>query len=175
MSINPKESVPNFPTSDLNGIEDVSPVPDDDLFNQREFARFDRQSMETLQNRDNIYTKILSCYNNYVSTVLNKNSRYQSWFFAISIAILVLTPIQFIVVLIIFGKSGDLIPILTSGLETISALLIFPKIIAEYLFNTDETTNINGIVSTIQNYDLNIRSGIRHTVENGTSEKSNDN
>lgn len=78
---------------------------------------------------------------------------------------LIASPLQFLICLCVFGNSENLVPLLASLIEVISSLLVFPKIIAEYLFNTNETTSINDIVAAIQEYDLAIRSGIRHTVE----------
>lgn len=142
------------------------PVKTESDFNEikADLIKFDRESLETLKRRDKQYSDILNCYYIYVKKVLEKNPARQTMFFWVSLAILVLSPIQFIF-LLWNGNTENLAVLLASAVEMVSALIIFPKIIAEYLFNTNETTNINDVATAIQNYDVAVRKGIRHTVE----------
>lgn len=163
--------------SNKEGSRTVVRVTNDQSFdsNKAELNKFDRQSLEIQKNRDNTYADILSCYYTYIKTILEKNPGRQNCFFWVSLGILIISPIQFIVlagVLIYLNKLDSWQILLTSAGEMISAMIIFPKIIAEYLFNTKETTNINDVVTAIQKYDIEIRNGIRRTVENGKDAES---
>lgn len=163
-SQNPIEALNTTSVSDLNS-PDIVPVLTDQSFNQVELGNFDRLSIESLKKRDQSYSAILTNYQEYVSSILSANPKRQTVFFIVSIVFLIASPLQFLICLCVFGNSENLVPLLASLIEVISSLLVFPKIIAEYLFNTNETTSINDIVAAIQEYDLAIRSGIRHTVE----------
>lgn len=157
--------------------EDDSPlekIDSDDVFNHKELAQFDRFSMKTLKERDERYTDLLFCYYEYIHKMLKRNLIRQTVFLCISILILVLSPIQFGVVLYFGMNSANIVPILASAAEVIGVMIVFPKIIAEYLFNANETTSMNNIVSTIQQYDISVRSGIRHTVETSKSKTKNE-
>jgi len=145
---------------------DITPVTNDQVFNREELSKFDRWNIDSLKARDEIYSSILTCYQQYADTILTRNPWRQTIFFWISIAILVFSPTQFFICLYYLWDSENIVPLIASSVEVLGSLLVFPKIIAEYLFNTNETTSINNIVAAIQNYDISIRSGIRHTVEN---------
>ncbi len=152
--------VPVKTESDFNGIK-------------ADLIKFDRESLEILKKRDKQYSEILGCYYDYVKKILDKNPSRQEWFFKISLAILIISPIQ-LILLIWFGNTENLAVLLASAGEMISALIVFPKIIAEYLFNTNETTNINDVATAIQNYDVAVRKGIRHTVEGSSETETQD-
>ena len=153
------------PSSDLDS-PDMVPVLSEQTFNQAELQTLDRLSMKSLEGRDDSYSKILTEYQKYATSILSTNPQRQNLFFKVSIGLLIASPIQFIICLFVFGNSENVVALLASLIEVISSLLVFPRIIAEYLFNTNETTSINDIVAAIQEYDIAIRSGIRHTVEN---------
>lgn len=171
-SDNASESNPNRLISDLEDqvtdldLRDITPVTSDKFFNHEELSKFDRWNIDSLKARDEIYSSILKCYQEYAKTILTENPARQVLFFNISISLLILSPLQFLLCLYFLRNSENVVPLIASSIEVLGALLVFPKIIAEYLFNTNETTSINNIVAAIQNYDISIRSGIRHTVEN---------
>lgn len=157
---------------DLGAVESPKPINSDDAFNtsnQRALSKFDIWSLEELKERDQIYSSLLTSYQNYAEDALDKNPGRQKCFFRIALGILLFSPLQFAVCLIVCLSNMENIaiiaPLLASSVEMFGALMFLPKIIAEYLFNTNETTSISNIVSAIQNYDISIRSGIRHTVE----------
>lgn len=158
--------------SDLGDIVPPEPINSDDVFNvssQRALSEFDIWSLDELRGRDQVYSSLLTSYQSYTEETLAKNPGRQQWFFKIALSVLVISPIQFVVCLVfcLFNMKNISIiaPLLASSVEVFGALMFLPKIIAEYLFNTNETTSINNIISAIQNYDISIRSGIRHTVE----------
>lgn len=148
------------------GPTDITPVANDQVFNREELGKFDRWNIDSLKARDEVYSMILNRYQQYADTILTKNPGRQAIFFRVSMGLLILSPLQFFACLYFLRNSENIVPLIASSVEVLGALLVFPKIIAKYLFNTNETTSINNIVAAIQNYDISIRSGIRHTVEN---------
>lgn len=166
--------------SDLGDIVPPKPVNSDDVFNvsgQRALNEFDIWSLDELKRRDLVYSGLLASYQKYAEETLVRNPSRQRWFFWIALGILVVSPVQFVACLIVCLRNIEhisiLAPLLASGTEVFGALMFLPKIIAEYLFNTNETTSINNIISAIQNYDISIRSGIRHTVESHHQDTAN--
>ena len=168
----PDDSVPAAgggqpPNGPLDGLTSgpIIPVEDDQFFDQTALSKFDRWSVDALKSRDEAYSSLLTCYKEYAEAVLKQNPERQETFFELSLFILIISPIQFIICLYFLWDSPNAVPLIASAVELLGAILVFPKIIAEYLFNTNETTSINSIVEAIQKYDIEIRRGIRHTVE----------
>lgn len=155
----------------LQGISEIAQVKGDDSFNKVDLEKFDNESLEPLKTRDSIYTGILQAYSDYTCHTLTKNKIRQNIFFVVSLIIIIASIIGLGVCICISYYLDKFIPLIASVIETVGALIIFPKIVAEYLFSTTETTNVNSIVEAIQNYDISVRSGIRHSAEgrNGTT------
>lgn len=153
--------------TDISRIDSqsFSAIEADSIFDRVELGGFDRWNLTNLKKRDDVYLDILEKYRSYIEILLSRNPRRQTVFLIISTALLIISPIQFIVCLLVFGDSQNIAALIASAAEVVSSLLVFPKIIAQYLFNTNETTNINNVVEAIQNFDIEIRSGIRHTAE----------
>lgn len=150
----------------LQGISEIAQVKGDDSFNSKvDLEKFDKESLEPLKTRDSIYTGILQAYSDYTCHTLTKNKIRQSIFFVISLVIICASVIGLGACICISYYSDQFVPLIASVIETVGALIIFPKIVAEYLFSTTETTNVNSIVEAIQNYDISVRSGIRHSAE----------
>lgn len=116
---------------------DITPVTNDQVFNREELSKFDRWNIDSLKARDEIYSSILTCYQQYADTILTRNPFRQTIFFWISIAILVFSPAQFFICLYYLWDSENIVPLIASSVEVLGSLLVFPKIIAEYLFNTN--------------------------------------
>lgn len=161
----------------VNSISTSSkPLQNDEAFNLsslKALSAFDIWNLDGLKERDQLYTNLLSSYKIYTESTLLENPKRQECFFHVALSILIISPIQFLVCLwfcLSHLESIEIIaPLMASGVEMFGALMFLPKIIAEYLFNTNETTSINNIVSAIQNYDISVRSGIRHTAESDHS------
>ena len=159
-------------TSPLSESESnhATPVDSDDSFNRIDLERFDKWSVGKLMERDVSYTNILSKYEMYVGGVLSNNLTRQDHFYELSMLILFFSPIQFFICVAYCLQHQmevtAIAALLASAAEILGVIIIIPKIIAEYLFNTGETTSIKDIVSAIQNYDVEIRQEIRRTAEN---------
>lgn len=159
-------------TSPLSESESnhATPVDSDDSFNRIDLERFDKWSVGKLMERDISYTNILSQYEMYVGGVLSNNLTRQDHFYELSMLILFFSPIQFFICVAYCLQHQmevtAIAALLASAAEILGVIIIIPKIIAEYLFNTGETTSIKDIVSAIQNYDVEIRQEIRSTAEN---------
>lgn len=158
-------SVPQGMPDNLDEVEQVST---DFQFDKADLAEFDRWNVGQLKKRDKKYSDILGSYYSYTNSVLTKNPTRQSWFFWISVSFLIGSPLQFLGCLIASFWFPNAVVLIASVVEVIAALMVFPQIVAEYLFNTNETTSVNDIVTAIQNYDIEVRKGIRHTVESGS-------
>ena len=159
-------------TSPLSESESnhATPVDSDDSFNRIDLERFDKWSVGKLMERDVSYTNILSKYEMYVGGVLSNNLTRQDHFYELSMLILFFSPVQFFICVAYCLQHQmevtAIAALLASAAEILGVIIIIPKIIAEYLFNTGETTSIKDIVSAIQNYDVEIRQEIRRTAEN---------
>lgn len=147
-------------------------IPSDSVNTDLKFNRnddlvsLDHSNIDSLKNRDTTYTKILDNYAEYARTILAANSARQEIFFWVSFMILICSPIQFFCMLFNAKYDPSLAPLIASTIEFVGAMLVFPKIVAQYLFNTNDITNVNSIVTAIQNYDLETRKEIRQTAEN---------
>lgn len=108
------------------------------------------------QKHEEDYTNILHAYTENLKDSLNIKSRYKKkifWFsFCTLVGSVILVPLT-----ILFTPKDDwftylsvLLPILTSFL---TVFIVIPKIITEYLFNTDEEKYMSEIIKHIQNYD----------------------
>lgn len=150
---------------DCLGISEIDLIKEDESFNRVDLVKFDNESLEPLKIRDSVYTKILEAYNDYTCYTLRKNKRRQSVFFGVSLSIIFFSVILLGICIAVSYFSKNFIPLIASTVETVGTLIIFPRIVAEYLFSTNETTSVNSIVEAIQKYDISIRSGIRHSAE----------
>lgn len=106
------------------------------------------------------YTKILDAYAHNIEETLKKKRRFKSMIFWLSFCLLVGVFLLLIALLIIllFKKpfSGIaewcsiVIPALVSFL---TVFVVIPKVITEYLFNSEEEKYMSEIIKNIQNYD----------------------
>lgn len=162
----------NAKTTEDVAVETLTQVnPSDSVNTDLKFNRnddlvsLDHFNIDSLKNRDTTYTEILDDYAEYARTILEANSARQEIFFWVSFMILVFSPIQFFCMLYNAKYDPSLAPLIASTIEFVGAMLIFPKIVAQYLFNTNDITNVNNIVTAIQSYDLETRKEIRQTAE----------
>jgi hypothetical protein len=112
--------------------------------------------------RNALYTELLDRYiGDYAFKVVSKR-RYKTVFFVATMVMffmLVIAPIAAILVVALNGQGSisDVSVVIGSVAGIISAIIVLPKIIAEYLFPVDEETHLIEIVRTMQNIDLKIR------------------
>lgn len=149
--------------------ENVERVNDDTQFNRNEaLQNYDKVILENLEKRDGEYYNILTKYRQYVEKMLDANPGRQSWFFVISIIILVLSfgVLAFVLCAAVVTGNPNIVAIITAATETLVSFLVFPRIIAEYLFNTNENANIKDIVNSLRQHDIKLSEDVRNMLRN---------
>ena len=106
-----------------------------------------------LDERNKIYTQILDNYSKYLEETLNKNKVSKKYLINLMIIVLVLIIGAFIIISFI----GNHLAIISAFISLVSAIIVIPTKIVEYLFNPQETQQISEIIKNIQNYDKAIR------------------
>ena len=112
-----------------------------------------RKDEKELYERNKIYTKILYNYSKYLEETLNKNKVSKKYLINLMISVLVLIIVAFIII----SLKGNHVAIISAFISLVSAIIVIPTKIVEYLFNPQETQQISEIIKNIQNYDKAIR------------------
>lgn len=112
-----------------------------------------RKDEKELDERNKIYTKILYNYSKYLEETLNKNKVSKKYLINLMISVLVLIIVAFIII----SFKGNRVAIISAFISVVSAIIVIPTKIVEYLFNPQETQQISEIIKNIQNYDKAIR------------------
>ena len=112
-----------------------------------------RKDEKELDERNKIYTKILYNYSKYLEETLNKNKVSKKYLINLMISVLVLIIVAFIII----SFKGNHVAIISAFISLVSAIIVIPTKIVEYLFNPQETQQISEIIKNIQNYDKAIR------------------
>lgn len=112
-----------------------------------------RKDEKELDERNKIYTRILENYSKYLEETLNKNKVSKKYLIDLMILVLVLIIVAFTIISFI----GDRVAIISAFISLVSAIIVIPTKMVEYLFNPQETQQISEIIKNIQNYDTAIR------------------
>lgn len=112
-----------------------------------------KKDEKELDERNKIYTQILDNYSKYLEDTLNKNKVSKKYLINLMIIVLVLIIGAFIIISFI----GNHLAIISAFISLVSAIIVIPTKIVEYLFNPQETQQISEIIKNIQNYDKAIR------------------
>ena len=112
-----------------------------------------KKDEKELDERNKIYTQILDNYSKYLEETLNKNKVSKKYLINLMIFVLVLIIGAFIIISFI----GNHFAIISAFISLVSAIIVIPTKIVEYLFNPQETQQISEIIKNIQNYDKAIR------------------
>ncbi|MFR8980165.1 hypothetical protein [Catenibacterium sp.] len=112
-----------------------------------------KKDEKELDERNKIYTQILDNYSKYLEETLNKNKVSKKYLINLMIIVLVLIIGAFIIISFI----GNHLAIISAFISLVSAIIVIPTKIVEYLFNPQETQQISEIIKNIQNYDKAIR------------------
>lgn len=112
-----------------------------------------KKDEKKLDERNKIYTQILDNYSKYLEETLNKNKVSKKYLINLMIIVLVLIIDAFIIISFI----GNHLAIISAFISLVSAIIVIPTKIVEYLFNPQETQQISEIIKNIQNYDKAIR------------------
>ena len=74
------------------------------------------------------------------------------WFIMIGFLALMLTPLIIVIVGRNMSNASMIVSLITALIELVSAIIVLPKIIAEYLFNKEEDANMIQIIKNMQEY-----------------------
>lgn len=141
-----------------NGLSDFSGSNViDDLININSSGDLPHKEKDEkeLDERNKIYTDILSSYSIYLNQTLSKNTFNKKAFLIGLLIILGLIVIGFFMYLILDGD--NIVAVITAFISLISAIIVIPTKIVEYLFNPQETQQINEVIKNIQDYDKAVR------------------
>lgn len=115
-----------------------------------------------LDGRNKEYTDILIAYSDYIKQNLNKKLKYQIpiiiCFFVLLFAIIIFS---FVIIGVTIYLKLDYIRaisyIIPAAVSLVSAIIIIPSKITEYVFNTNETSQVSEVIKNIQEYDISVR------------------
>lgn len=106
------------------------------------------------------YTKILDAYAKNIEKTLEKKRCYKSLIFWLSFGLLIGVFILLVVLLVIllwkkpFSGITEWCSIVIPALVSfLTVFFVIPKVITEYLFNSEEEKYMSEIIKNIQNYD----------------------
>ena len=123
--------------------------------------------------RDRLFNQFLNVFTqNYQKTSKAKH-RMKIFFFAFIMAVFIAfaaAPLVLLIFVVIkqLSSVSILVAVIASFAEFLGAIIILPKIIAEYLFNKQEEDSITQIIQTMQEYNKHSHERVdkNHTVKN---------
>lgn len=121
---------------------------------------------EQIKKRNKTYTKILKRYQNHIENVLDFKEKKRNTIYICSLLLLVVPIFGLIYILYMISLKNltdikNLTAFITAISAVISAILIIPNKVGDYLFNDNDTQRIIEIIKNIQEYDNNVRTDIR--------------
>lgn len=140
--------------SDEENVNIIESDESEDISNATEFRRQERENYLKV---DEQFKQFLS---DFVSNQNEKDNQKRKlkesffWFIMVCFSILIVSPIG-VLGLIIWGKLSDVSAvgaIVSILIELVSAILVLPKIIAEYLFDKEEDKNMMDLIKNMQDY-----------------------
>src|SRR5699024_4366204 len=108
-----------------------------------------------LDDRNKIYSTILENYSKYLKDTLNSNKSNKQIFLIGLLVILLIIVVGFFICL--YFLNDNIIALITAFASVTSAIIVIPTKIVEYLFNPQETQQINEVIKNIQDYDKAVR------------------
>ena len=108
-----------------------------------------------LDDRNKIYSTILENYSKDLKDTLDSNKSNKKIFLIGLLVILLIIVIGFFICL--YFLNNNIIALITAFASVISAIIVIPTKIVEYLFNPQETQQINEVIKNIQDYDKAVR------------------
>ena len=179
------ETIP-YPTTDLSSTDDIDKLVKDllnsgntiQVEHDSELKKLGERDQESLKLHNTNYDNILDEYTTHVSKTLASKRSMKTIFFWISIITMIIVVIFVIVctcAALIDVRAGNfliqdyIVPAASVLTSFLTVFIVIPKIIAEYLFNSNEDSVMRDIVSNIQNYDKYLRDAL-HRIQ----DKDND-
>ena len=108
-----------------------------------------------LDDRNKIYSTILENHSKYLKDTLNSNKSNKQIFLIGLLVILLTIVVGFFICL--YFLNDNIIALITAFASVTSAIIVIPTKIVEYLFNPQETQQINEVIKNIQDYDKAVR------------------
>ncbi len=132
--------------SNLENLEEKAAVQNDSQFNKP----------TSKEKHEDAYTKILDAYAADIVETLEKKSIYKSHVFWLSFSLLV--GVSLLIVYLLRFKTLSTVTewcmvVLPALVSFLTVFFVIPKIITEYLFNSEEEKYMSEIIKNIQNYD----------------------
>ena len=143
--------------------EDSNKKKIDIVHNDYDLVESDTDSMKI---HNQCFSQLLKAYVKNADKNLTTKLSLKITFFYICIVILILITFSTVLISIFalfndFEKSTLFSILLTNSISFLTSFIVLPKIIAKYLFNTEEEKNMSDIIKSIQEYDKNIRNGLK--------------
>ena len=127
-------------------LKGIAPVKTDDTFN----------AQANVDEHEKLYTDILIAYTEHLRVSLANKAKYKTCLFWLSFTLLIVFPIQLITVLAQreFVDAYEWWSVVSPAvLSFLTIFIVVPKIIAKYLFNSEEEKYMTDIIKHIQEYD----------------------
>lgn len=120
------------------------------------------QSNDFINREKDSYIKIDQEFNRFLHNFVNIEEKKEQqklnlkdqffWFIMIGFLALMLTPLIIVIVGRNMSNASMIVSLITALIELVSAIIVLPKIIAEYLFNKEEDANMIQIIKNMQEY-----------------------
>lgn len=127
------------------------------IANSMEQLPHNRKDEIELDERNKIYTNVLDNYSTYLKENLDTNKCIKKWYVGVMLTMFVLIFLLFVYICVFRSEDFEMIPALIS---LITATIVIPTKVVEYLFNPQETQQIGEIIKNIQTYDKIVRNDL---------------
>ena len=134
-------------------------------FDKDPLIELQKNDIEGLKKRSQHISKLYESYVEYYKNKCDLNIKLKQSFFNFFMIFLAFIIIAIPIIILIISLICDLYDdeliaiVASSAASIITAIIIIPKIIAKYLFSTDEDTVISELLKEIQNNDIETRKG----------------
>ncbi len=138
-------------------------VPNDSALRDKDYENLGKHGQQ--------YTEILDTYSKHLNKTLSLKRLMKKVFFWVAVGIMgfcILGIIAFVIVVAANAKNENfniqdyIVPLFTSITSFLTVFIVIPKIIAKYLFNSNEDDVMKNVVSSIQDYDKFVRGDLRN-------------
>lgn len=156
-------SLEDIDGSNLSLSDTIEGVKSSSVSPQQEeiyYEQYFRRDMNAINRRDTLFNSFLYAFINRFSEKEMQKAGIKKTFFVwvmIIFSLIVLFPVVYVVICLITNNisAWSLITVIVSSLiEIITAFLVLPQIIAEYLFNRQEDSDLIAIISNMQAYNV---------------------
>lgn len=144
-------------------IWDLLKKPSDLRNNEVDPYEFDRRKEDSknIKERNEEYTKILIEYRDYFTKSLSFKTRYKIVSVFIFLGVLIAVVLAHCISITVMVNRGfdmnTLVAFISTSVSLITALLVIPTKIIEFIFNRDEEKYFVEIIRNIQDYDKKVR------------------